>query len=342
MKFESMKFTNFNQLRKYSNFSENDNDKQLAIKTNLGKLLKNDIDLIEKISPRKKKHLKMLDIEEEESNKKFYDNFLNNLLSKEKRFITKSNYKNKKENNIPVQKRSAKLLRFNKFKFAYSLFNKVKKDLKTNNYNINKINDNDLIKEDKKEQKQHFKNKYMATTFEQQLELEEQEREKLKDNNNINVNNKININKNINNNNNVNNNVNNKMNINNNNDINDNINNNNNINNKIIEKSFNEKSSFHSLKKNNSSYILEQYEKNSENMKLKFLNKEIPYFKNDNNNNEIHVNTLLDKKSNKNTFQGDLEEKKHTLNTTPKSNNNYVINDIKKKKKFCFCCIPII
>ena len=58
MKFESMKLTNFNQLRKYSHFSENDNDKQLALKTNLGKLLKNDIDLIEKFSPRKKKTFK--------------------------------------------------------------------------------------------------------------------------------------------------------------------------------------------------------------------------------------------------------------------------------------------
>ena len=44
------------------------------------------------------------DIEEEESNKKFYDNFLNNLLSKEKRFKAKTNHKDKKENNNPVQK----------------------------------------------------------------------------------------------------------------------------------------------------------------------------------------------------------------------------------------------
>ena len=108
MKFESMKFTNFNQLRKYSNFSENDNDKKFALKNNLGKILKSDIDLMEKKSSRKKKHLKILDNlddkEEEESNKKFYDNFLNDLLVKEKRFKTKSNHKNKRENYIQFKK----------------------------------------------------------------------------------------------------------------------------------------------------------------------------------------------------------------------------------------------
>ena len=60
-------------------------------------------------------------------NKKFYDNFLNNLYSKEKRFKTKSNhkYKNNNSNNyMPVQKKiSAKLLRFNKSKFRLSLMN---------------------------------------------------------------------------------------------------------------------------------------------------------------------------------------------------------------------------
>ena len=127
MTYESMKLTNFNQLRKYSNFSESDNDKQLALKTNLGKLLQSDMYLIEKISPRKNHRLKLLDdIEEEDLNKKFYDNFLNNLYSKEKRFKTKSNHKYKYNNNnyMPVQKKiSAKLLRFNKSKFRLSLMN---------------------------------------------------------------------------------------------------------------------------------------------------------------------------------------------------------------------------
>ena len=40
MTYESMKFTNFNQLRKYSNFSESDNDKLLALKSNLVKYYK--------------------------------------------------------------------------------------------------------------------------------------------------------------------------------------------------------------------------------------------------------------------------------------------------------------
>ena len=309
MTFESMKFTNFNQLRKYSNFSENDNDKKFALKNNLGKILKSDIDLMEKKSSRKKKHLKILDNlddkEEEESNKKFYDNFLNDLLGKEKRFKTKSNHKNKRENYIPVQKKSAKLLRFNKLKFASSLFNKSSNE---QNNNINKINnEGDLIEINEVEnninnkQIKNLKNKYMPTTFEQQLELEEKERENTINNNNIN-------------------------------------NSNNNQNEKF--------SVFYSSKKNSLSYILAESEKRSEKIKLKFLNKEIPYFKNENNNNnnEINVNSLTDKKSIKNTFQGDLEEKKQSLNIIPECNNNYVLNnDIEKKnKKFCFCCITII
>ena len=309
MTFESMKFTNFNQLRKYSNLSENDNNKKFALKNNLGKILKSDIDFMEKKSSRKKKHLKILDNlddkEEEELNKKFYDNFLNDLLGKEKRFKTKSNHKNKRENNIPVQKKSAKLLRFNKLKFASSLFNKTSNE---QNNNINKINNegdlieiNEVEKYVNKNQIKNLKNKYMPTTFEQQLELEEKERENTINNNNIN-------------------------------------NSNNNQNEKF--------SVFYSSKKNSSSYILAESEKRSEKIKLKFLNKEIPYFKNENNNNnnEINVNSLTDKKSIKNTFQGDLEEKKQSLNIIPECDNNYVINnDIEKKnKKFCFCCIPII
>ena len=309
MTFESMKFTNFNQLRKYSNFSENDNDKKFALKNNLGKILKSDIDLIEKKSSRKKKHLKILDNlddkEEEELNKKFYDNFLNDLLGKEKKFNTKSNHKNKRENYTPVQKKSAKLLRFNKLKFASSLFNKTSNE---QNNNINKINNegdlieiNEVEKYVNKNQIKNLKNKYMPTTFEQQLELEEKERENTINNNNIN-------------------------------------NSNNNQNEKF--------SVFYSSKKNSLSYILAESEKRSEKIKLKFLNKEIPYFKNENNNNnnEINVNSLTDKKSIKNTFQGDLEEKKQSLNIIPECNNNYVLNnDIEKKnKKFCFCCIPII
>ena len=37
---KSMKLTKFNKLRKYSNFSESDNDKLLALKSNLGKYYK--------------------------------------------------------------------------------------------------------------------------------------------------------------------------------------------------------------------------------------------------------------------------------------------------------------
>jgi hypothetical protein len=317
MTFETMKFTNFNQLRKYSNFSENDNDKKLALKSNLGKLLKCDMDLIEKVSPRKNKQLKMLDdIEEEENNKKFYDNFLNNLYSNEKRFKTKSNKKNKKEYNFfPFHKNSAKLLSFNKFNLAASVINSNSKydsnnninyyKNSNNNYNINnfniklnKINDNDEndIKNEEKENKKYLKRNscFMPNTFEKQLEIEEIEREKkekkrgeeekyeIKEDKNIYENDKD--------------------------------------------------SSFNSSKKNSSSYILKQTENQN---KLKFLNKEITYFKNDDNkDSKKNVNTLLDKR------YSDIEEKK---NSTIKSENGYVINDkIDKKKKFCFCCIPII
>ena len=72
------------------------------------------------------------------------------------------------------------------------------------------------------------------------------------------------------------------------------------------------------------------------NMKLlKFLNKEITYFKNDEKKEtKNNVNTLSDKNYDY------VEEKKNII---IKSDNGYVINDkIDKKKKFCFCCIPII
>ena len=317
MTFETMKFTNFNQLRKYSNFSENDNDKKLALKSNLGKLLKCDMNLIEKISPRKSKLLKILDdIEEEENNKKFYDNFLNNLYSNEKRFKTKSNKKNKNENNIfPFHKKSAKLLSFKKFNLAASVINTNSKydsnnninyyknnniNYNINNFNIklNKINNSDKnnIKNEEKDNKKYLKRNscFMPYTFEKQLEIEENERERKEKKREEDENYKKKEDKNI------------------------------------YE---NEKdSSFNSSKRNSSSYILEQSEKHN---KLKFLNKEITYFKNDDNkDSKKFLNTLIDKR------YSDVEEKK---NSTIKSENGYVINDkIDKKKKFCFCCIPII
>ena len=116
MIFDNKKTVNFCQIRKYSNFSENDFDKQLALKNNLGNLLKNDMNLIKKLSPGKVRQLKKLDdIEEEENNKNFYDNFLNNLYLKEKRFKKKQNHKNNENSKeyMPVQKKSAKLLRIN-------------------------------------------------------------------------------------------------------------------------------------------------------------------------------------------------------------------------------------
>ena len=49
MKIETMKAPNFNKLRKWSNFNSTiEIGKNLAIKTNLGNLLKEDIDLLSK------------------------------------------------------------------------------------------------------------------------------------------------------------------------------------------------------------------------------------------------------------------------------------------------------
>ena len=116
MIFDCKKTVNFCQIRKYSNFSENEFDKQLALKNNLGNLLKSDMNLIKKLSP---------------GNKNFYDNFLNNLYLKEKRFKKKQNHKNNENSKeyMPVQKKSAKLLRFNKFKLTSALMKKLSNEL---------------------------------------------------------------------------------------------------------------------------------------------------------------------------------------------------------------------
>ena len=317
MTFESKKF-NFNQLRKYSNFSENDNDKKLALKKNLGTLLKCDMNLIEKISPKKNKFLKILDdIEEEEINKKFYDNFLNNLYhNNEKRFKTKKNKKNQNENTyFSSPKNSAKLLSSKIFNLVGSVINKKHSRYESNNnindykknninYNLNNFNikhikinsnDDDNIKKIEKENKKYFKRNsyFMPNFFEKELEIEknlrkahdnkkeEENKYKNKEDKNINENDKY--------------------------------------------------FSSNNSKKNNS-YILKQTEKHK---KLKFLNKEITYFKNDEKKEpKNNVNTLSDKNYDY------VEEKKNII---IKSDNGYVINDkIDKKKKFCFCCIPII
>ena len=364
MTYESMKFTNFNQLRKYSNFSESDNDKQLALKTNLGKLLQSDMYLIEKISPRKNKRLKILDdIEEEEMNKKFYDNFLNNLYSKEKRFKTKSNHKYKQNNSnnyIPIQKKiSAKLLRFNNSKYRLSLMNNNHKIESTKNlyykknkdYNKKNIN-NDIINE--KENIDYYNNKkninnsnsnssissnHIPSTFEQQLEIEEKEKAKQKEKEKKEKKEEEKE-----------------------------------IEEKeeekqdekekekeedeekeeifkeekkqeIIENNYNNRySKLIDIKKSSISNQ-EQFEsKNESYNKLKFLQKEIQYMTNEDKKNEINIQTLGEKKSNKNSYISELEGKKQELNINPTNDKGYTLNtnNEQKRKKFCFCCIPII
>ena len=374
MTYESMKFTNFNQLRKYSNFSESDNDKTLALKSNLGKLLQSDMYLIEKISPRKNKRLKILDdIEEEEMNKKFYDNFLNNLYSKEKRFKTKSNHKYKQNNSnnyIPIQKKiSAKLLRFNNSKYRLSLMNNNHKIESTKNlyykknkdYNKKNIN-NDIINE--KENIDYYNNKkninnsnsnnsiisnHVPSTFEKQLEIEEKEKAKQKEKEKKEkkeeekeIEEKEEEEK---------------------------------EEKKIEEKELEEKEKekeedeekeeiFKEEKKqeiiennynNRYSKLIdikkssisnqEQFEsKNESYNKLKFLQKEIPYMTNEDKKNEINIQTLGEKKSNKNSYISELEGKKQELNINPTNDKGYTLNtnNEQKRKKFCFCCIPII
>ena len=339
MTYESMKLTNFNQLRKYSNFSESDNDKQLALKTNLGKLLQSDMYLIEKISPRKNHRLKLLDdIEEEDLNKKFYDNFLNNLYSKEKRFKTKSNHKYKYNNNnyMPVQKKiSAKLLRFNKSKFRLSLMNQNNKKNSNNNiqYIINKNQEynkinikNDEINKEKENKNDNnnqndinysnsnssISSNYVPSTFEKQLEIEEKERQKQKEKKEKTKKEKEK-----------------KQDE---------------EKEEEEEKEENDEEKIIDIKKSSISNIEQTEYKNKSYNKFKFLQKEIPYMKNDDKKNEINIQSLEEKKSNKNSYISEFEGKKHELNINPTNDKAYIINtnNEKKRKKFCFCCIPII
>ncbi len=311
MIFDYKKTVNFCQIRKYSNFSENEFDKQLALKNNLGNLLKSDMNLIKKLSPGKVRQLKKLDdIEEEENNKKFYDNFLNNLYLKEKRFKKKQNHKNSENSKeyMPVQKKSAKLLRFNKFKLTSALMKKLSNK---NNYNVN--NNNELEKNNfdytfKKESKisNSINPCEIPSTFEKQLELEEKEkeREKEKEKEKEKESRKENKKKRR---------QNNSLNL---------------------EK-------FH---KNNTSLIIEDNKKNKVefNHTLKFFQKEIPYLKSEEENKENGVNKDIENKVNKNIS---LEEKKQVLNLTPTNEKTYTYNGNNydnKKKKICLCCIPII
>ena len=365
MTYVSMKLTKFNKLRKYSNFSESDNDKQLALKTNLGKLLQSDMYLIEKISPRKNHRLKLLDdIEEEDLNKKFYDNFLNNLYSKEKRFKTKSNHKYKYNNNnyMPVQKKiSAKLLRFNKSKFRLSLMNQNNKKNSNNNiqYIINKNQEynkinikNDEINKEKENKNDNnnqndinysnsnssISSNYVPSTFEKQLEIEEKERQKQKEKKEKTKKEKEK-----------------KQDE----EKEEEEEKEENDEEKIIIEETNKREKKQEVKENNYNNIytnlidikkssisnIEQIEyKNKSYNKFKFLQKEIPYMKNDDKKNEINIQSLEEKKSNKNSYISEFEGKKHELNINPTNDKAYIINtnNEKKRKKFCFCCIPII
>jgi len=79
MKVETMNIPNFNNLRRYSNFSTIEFHKNFAVKSNLGNLLKEDIDLLSKESMFKNYKLPIIDDIEEEKNDKFYNDFLNTL-----------------------------------------------------------------------------------------------------------------------------------------------------------------------------------------------------------------------------------------------------------------------
>jgi hypothetical protein len=303
MIFDNKKTVNFCQIRKYSNFSENDFDKQLALKNNLGNLLKNDMNLIKKLSPGKVRQLKKLDdIEEEENNKNFYDNFLNNLYLKEKRFKKKQNHKNNENSKeyMPVQKKSAKLLRFNKFKLTSALMKKLSNE---NNYNLN--NNNELEKSNfdytfKKESKisNSINPCEIPSTFEKQLELEEKEREKESRKENkkkSEQNTSLNLDK------------------------------------------FHKNSSSLIIEKT------EDNKKNKVefNHTLKFFQKEIPYLKSE-ENKENGVNKDIENKVNKNISLEEKKQVLNLTPTNEKTyiyNGNKYDN---KKKKICLCCIPII
>ena len=65
---------------------------------------------------------------------------------------------------------------------------------------------------------------------------------------------------------------------------------------------------------------------------------------NEDKKNEINIQTLGEKKSNKNSYISELEGKKQELNINPTNDKGYTLNtnNEQKRKKFCFCCIPII
>ena len=123
-----MKAPNFNKLRKWSNFNSTiEIGKNLAIKTNLGNLLKEDIDLLSKESFSKNQKLSIINDVEEEKNDKFYDEFLNTLYDNKDKDLPKksiSNHKKHKKTHFLHKRASANLLVYNQSNFRDNVINK--------------------------------------------------------------------------------------------------------------------------------------------------------------------------------------------------------------------------
>ena len=187
MSIEIINTPNFSNLRRWSNNNVKF-EKNLAVTSNFGNKLKNDIDLLSKKSKSKKKRkLKFFnDIDDEENkiNEKYYDDFLNTLNSEEFKLKTNDLNSNKKKFKIhKVHKKVSANLKFihNKnFNNTIRFFSPEKNIIKRNNHHLKTTFEPDLKLENSKKMNNSIKkntNEYL----------------KLNDDNNSNNSDKINI-----------------------------------------------------------------------------------------------------------------------------------------------------
>ena len=112
----------------HNNYVKTEFGKNLSLKSNLGSLLKEDIDLLskEKFSKNKIKKLAIIDdINKEEKNDGFYDKFLKELYNEEMEKGRDSFSNHKKHKKMHFHKRiSAGILDFTQKKFQETIMNK--------------------------------------------------------------------------------------------------------------------------------------------------------------------------------------------------------------------------
>jgi len=124
----------------HNNYVKTEFGKNLSLKSNLGSLLKEDIDLLskEKFSKNKIKKLAIIDdINKEEKNDGFYDKFLKELYNEEMEKGRGSFSNHKKHKKIHFHKRiSAGHLDFNQLKFHEIILNKNHSPVQKNKKNF--------------------------------------------------------------------------------------------------------------------------------------------------------------------------------------------------------------